>query len=89
VKNYLDSAKAFCAFLAVRRGREAPFCLSEPLFIKEDGCALDRELFITSLKHILDIYGYNSKISGRIEILQNRKFATPKKSKKGHGTLIF
>ena len=42
-------------YLAVRRGKEAPFCLSDPLFIKEDGCALDREFFITSLKHILDI----------------------------------
>jgi hypothetical protein len=29
-------------YMAVRRGREAPFCLSDPLFIKEDGCALDK-----------------------------------------------
>jgi hypothetical protein len=42
-------------YLAVRRGKEAPFYLSDPLFIKEDGYALDREFFITSLKHILDI----------------------------------
>ena len=47
-------------YLAVRRCREAPF--SDPLFIKEDGCALDREFFITSLKHILDICGFNSNI---------------------------
>jgi hypothetical protein len=49
-------------YLAVRRGREAPFCLSDSLFIKDDGCALDREFFITSLKHILDICGYNSNL---------------------------
>jgi hypothetical protein len=49
-------------YLAVRRGREATFCLSDPLFIKEDGCALDREFFITSLKHILDMCGYNSTL---------------------------
>jgi hypothetical protein len=48
-------------YLAVRRGREAPFCLSDPLFIKDE-CALDRELFITSLKHILDICGYHSNL---------------------------
>jgi hypothetical protein len=47
-------------YLAVRRCREAPF--SDPLFIKEDGCALDREFFITSLKHILEICGFNSNI---------------------------
>jgi hypothetical protein len=28
----------------------------------DDGCALDREFFITSLKHILDICGYNSTL---------------------------
>jgi hypothetical protein len=49
-------------YLTVTRGRETPFCLSDPLFIKEDGCALDREFFITSLKHILDICGYNSNL---------------------------
>jgi hypothetical protein len=32
------------------------------LFIKEDTCALDREFFITSLKHILDICGFNSTL---------------------------
>ena len=48
-------------YLAVRKGREA-FCLSDPLFIKEDGCALDREYFITNLKHILDVCGYNSNL---------------------------
>ena len=49
-------------YLTVRRGRATPFCLSDPLFIKEDGCALDREFFIASLKHILDICGYNSNL---------------------------
>ena len=48
-------------YLAVRRGREALFCLSDP-FIKEDGCALDRIVFITSLKHILYICGCNSNL---------------------------
>ena len=34
-------------YLAVRRCREAPFCLSDPLFIKEDGCASDWNIFLT------------------------------------------
>jgi hypothetical protein len=40
-------------YLAVRRGNEAPFCLSDPLFIKEDGCAHTRSKRITNyLKYL-------------------------------------
>jgi hypothetical protein len=35
-----------------------------------DGCALDRELFITSLKHILYICGYYSNLFALVPVLQ-------------------
>ncbi|VDH99762.1 Hypothetical predicted protein [Mytilus galloprovincialis] len=33
-----------------------------PLFVKENGNALDRDFFIRSLRHVLDICGYNSSL---------------------------
>ncbi|CAG2192356.1 unnamed protein product [Mytilus edulis] len=49
-------------YIAIRKGREASFCFSDPLFVKENGNALDRDFFIRSLRHVLDICGYNSSL---------------------------
>lgn len=49
-------------YIWVRKDREASFCFSVPMFIKENGSALDRHFFIRGLKHILDICGYNSSL---------------------------
>ncbi|CAC5385537.1 unnamed protein product [Mytilus coruscus] len=49
-------------YIAIRKGREASFCFSDPLFVKENGSALDRDFFIRSLRHVLDICGYNSSL---------------------------
>ncbi|CAC5376001.1 unnamed protein product [Mytilus coruscus] len=62
------SDHTFCPFsaikkyIAIRKGREAAFCFSDPLFVKENGSALDRDFFIRSLRHVLDICGYNSSL---------------------------
>ncbi|CAC5357491.1 FPGS [Mytilus coruscus] len=49
-------------YIVIRKGREASFCFSDPLFVKEKGSALDRDFFIRSLRHVLDICGYNSSL---------------------------
>ncbi|CAG2249582.1 unnamed protein product [Mytilus edulis] len=49
-------------YFAIRNGREASFCYSDPLFVKENGSALDRDFFTKSLRHVLDICGYNSSL---------------------------
>ncbi|VDI42408.1 Hypothetical predicted protein [Mytilus galloprovincialis] len=35
---------------------------TDPLFFKENGNALDRDFVIRSLRHVLDICGYNSSL---------------------------
>ncbi|CAC5392058.1 unnamed protein product [Mytilus coruscus] len=48
-------------YIANRKGREAS-CFSDPLFVKDNGSVLDRDFFIRSLRHVLDICGYNSSL---------------------------
>ncbi|CAC5425910.1 unnamed protein product [Mytilus coruscus] len=43
-------------YIAIRKGREASFCFSDPLFVKENGSALDRDFSIRSLRHVLVIF---------------------------------
>ncbi|CAC5385961.1 unnamed protein product [Mytilus coruscus] len=56
------SFSAIKKYFAIRKVREESFCFSYPLFVKENGSALDRDFFIRSLKHVLDKYGYISSL---------------------------
>ncbi|CAC5377054.1 unnamed protein product [Mytilus coruscus] len=49
------------AILHLKTSKTGPFRNGvNPLFVKENGSALDRDFFIRSLRHVLDICGYNS-----------------------------
>ncbi|CAC5381129.1 unnamed protein product [Mytilus coruscus] len=51
------------AILHLKTSKTDPFRKGvNPLFVKENGSALDRDFFIRSLRQVLDICGYNSSL---------------------------
>ncbi|VDI72592.1 Hypothetical predicted protein [Mytilus galloprovincialis] len=56
-QTYKVGYRAYTAFLA-----NNGVVWLDPLFVKENGNALDRDFFIRSLRHVLDICGYNSSL---------------------------